>query len=127
MSIIERNLVVSGNLSSQRVKAMFDSGSSFSFIKRNVVEKIGYLKVMKNNIEVSIANGKKMRFTDIVVLQIMMNKNKYFQEFVVANIPEQMIIGVDFMQKYGHTLVFTNDTVKSKKMNLKTSRGVYRL
>jgi len=54
-----------------------------------------------------------------------MNKNSYFHWFLIGDIPEQLVIGVDFLQKYGHTLEFKNDKIKSKNLHLKNRRGKF--
>lgn len=124
MGILERSLEVTGQ-KTKRVMALFDSGSSYSYIKRSIVDSIGFLE--KDNVvrEVEIGNGKKMRFKERVVLKIKLNSHEYFYNFLVGDIPDEMIIGVDFMQDYEQNLVFKNDTVVGKNLHLKTKRGQY--
>lgn len=126
MGIIERNLVVTGK-SDKRIKALFDSGSSYSFIKSSIIDEIGYYQKNNINIKVEIGDGRLINYKESVILQIKLNKNNYFQEFIIGDIPDQMIIGVDFLQTYGHTLKFEKDTVIAKTLHLKNSRGKYRL
>ena len=127
MGIIERSLIVSGFSKKTRVKALFDSGSSFSIINEKIVKQIKPIKIQKCSETLILGDGRKIKIKERVIYQIYLNKNNYFQKFLVMDIPDQMIIGVDFLQTYGHTLEFKNDTVVSKPMHLKTSRGVYRL
>lgn len=124
MGIIERSLKVSAN-KSKRVIAFFDTGSSFSLIDRSVVQQIGYLKKWKKPITVQLGDGREVKYEYMVLIGVMMNKNEYFHKFYVSDIPEQVVIGVDFLQEYGHTLEFVNDSIISKNMNLKNSRGKF--
>jgi len=124
MGIIERNLEISG-IKSKRILAFFDSGSSFSIIKKSLVDDVGYFKKKKVKLKVEIGNGDSMLFTEMVLISIKLNKIIYTDYYVVGDIPEQMIIGVDFLQKYGHTLEFKNDKIVGKNLHLKNRRGRY--
>lgn len=126
MGIIERSVEVSGQRK-KRIKALFDSGSSFSIIKKSIIKEIGYLKIGRTNIKLQLGNGQIMKVSQYVILGVKLNKNEYFHKFLIAEIPEQMIIGVDFLQEFGHTLEFKNDKIIAKNQHLKTIKGVYRL
>jgi len=124
MGIIERNLTVSGQ-KSKKVLAFFDSGSSFSIINPKILKDIGYLKKIKTKITLELGDGSKMFVKDSVILGIKLNKNDYYFKFLVAPISEKMVIGVDFLQEFGHTLEFKRDRIIAKNLHLKNIRGKY--
>lgn len=124
MGIIERSLNIIGK-KKKRVIVFFDSGSSFSIIKKDLVQEIGILKQKRVSIKVKLGDGSLMKFDKAILLEIIMNKNSYFHWFLVGDIPEQVIIGADFLQEFGHTLEFKKDKVISKNLHLKNRRGKY--
>ena len=110
---------------SKRIEAFFDSGSSFSIVDESVIKDVGYLKRWVKPRKIELGDGRVIVYKNLVLLGVKMNNNEYFHKFYVANIPDKMIIGVDFLQEYGHTLEFKNDKIKSKNLRLKNSRGRY--
>lgn len=133
MGIIERHLTIVGNRGKKSILAFFDSGSSFTLIKRSHINQIGYYNQKKVNINIETASkNHSLHILDEVLIDIKMNDVVYpfvypFWVKVSNDIPEAMIIGVDFLEKFGHTLEFTHDTVKAKNLRLRDVHGNYRV
>lgn len=124
MGIIERSLVVEGK-KSQRVTAFFDSGSSFSIVSNKIVSKLQPLKVVNASVEVELGDGSKLRLGKRVLLNVRMNKRDFPFYFHTGDIPDDLLIGVDFLQKFGHTLEFKKDKIITKPLHLRNRRGKY--
>ena len=100
--ILIRKLTLEGPKGSEQVEALFDSGATFTVIKKSVAEKISPLGPPIRQ-KATLANGK----TEIPVVG-----SAWFWTFVevcmitdTAHVTEQLardfIVGVETMEKYG--------------------------
>ena len=129
ISIIERHLQIRGKESEfTKVFAMFDSGSSYTLVRSSKLKDVIPYRIRNINIPIEVGNGQFIHLKKEALMEIKMNNQVYtFFVKIIDELPEEMIIGVDFLQRFGHTLEFKKDKVRAKSMNLKTHRGNYRL
>jgi hypothetical protein len=84
------------------VEALVDSGASVSLIRRDVAEKLSgqFLNWKARNLR--LANGQQwLTASTIVTLGVVMKGKALDGSFyVVETMPREVIIGVDFMQKW---------------------------
>ncbi len=127
MGIIERSLVVKGENNSKRILALFDSGSSFTLLRSDIFKYIkGWSHKKIINQKIMLGDGRLIKIKNSAVITIKLNNNNYQFRVIESDfISEQMIIGVDFLEYFGHGLEFKNDTVVAKPHRLKNHRGVY--
>lgn len=118
MGIIREEIEIIGTRKRKRILALFDSGAYKNYIKRELkdgdnAEEIGF-HVFIGRHRVILANGD-IATGEIVKFKEMVIKGHSISEpnFVIMdNLFEDVIIGVEIMQKLGLTLEPQNEMVK---------------
>jgi predicted aspartyl protease len=111
MGFIKIEVEIVGVLKSKKVLALFDSGATFNYIKEeltdgeNVVEDIGF-PVYEGDHNViladnSVIKGIQIRFSTIIIKK---RKQDYPIFVLVDKLTEDVIIGVELMQRMGIVL-----------------------
>ena len=113
MGIIIKDHTVNGNRGSGTVRALYDTGSGASFIRRDAAERLGSFDTMPDPFEFTMADGH-----GIITAQETINlvfpfggSSIYYFFFVVDDLAQEMIIGADMMQRWKMKLDFDNDDI----------------
>ena len=114
MGEIIRDLQVMGNEGQAMVRACFDSGSPTCFIRRDVSEQIARPMIMPRPRRFQLADGDSgLEIQESVYLEVTIKGVTVFWPFLVADrLSDEMIIGVDMMQRWKIKLDFEADDVE---------------
>jgi len=119
--IIQRELVLVGSLGRTRRLALFDSGSSYSIIRREIAEAIGHLELLPNPSEWVFETAEagrtvQARFRLSLDIRFDDSAARFSDEFIVFDeCSEEVIIGAQTMQKWQIKLDFKNEQVIYRK------------
>jgi hypothetical protein len=107
MGKIVKQIKVSSDIGETVLTTLLDSGAGVSLIREDIAKKIfsTFTKMDKSRIFYGVNGQKAFKSSWTCILQLKM-KNKLLdgQFYVVENMPRELIIGVDFMQKWEITL-----------------------
>jgi hypothetical protein len=121
VSILEHEVTVIGSKGRAECTALFDSGASYSIIRRDIAERIAALEPLPDPshwifetaepgrlVQSSYRVGLDFRFHDSAA--------HFSDEFVVFDeLTEELIVGATTMQKWKITLDFDAETVNYRK------------
>lgn len=122
MSLLEREVLLKGNRGQLSAVALFDSGASYSCIRRDVAESIGVLDPLDEPLEFSTADeGTVIRAELSIRLSFFFpdTDRRFTDEFIVLDtLSEPLIIGAKTMQAWRIRLDFENEEILyDKKMH----------
>ncbi|MBI4568921.1 MAG: retroviral-like aspartic protease [Planctomycetes bacterium] len=107
MGKIFASVEVVGERGKARVKALLDSGAGLSLIRRDVADRVSTnLHRLPEPQVLRMADGRESMSTSDIRLLGARLKGRYLPGdfYVIDDMPRQMIIGVDFLQKWEITL-----------------------
>jgi predicted aspartyl protease len=113
MSIIKIPLHFEGSLGEKTGYSLFDSGASFSCLTPEFLEDLEIPVKMHKPLEIATAAaGSYLKITQRVALDFYYNDIRMSDEFmVIPGLSEDVIIGVNTLQKWRIKLDFEHDTV----------------
>ena len=115
MSLLQRNVLLRGTRGRENVTALFDSGASYSCIRRDVAERVGHLERLEEPMVFTTADeGNEIRAEWVVHLSFYFTDadRRFTDEFIVFDaLSEPLIIGVKTMQAWKIRLDFDNEEV----------------
>ena len=113
MSIIKLPLLFEGSLGEKMLYALFDSGATFSCINEEAVQDMQLLVKMPHPLKVATATNNHFFMIEYAIrLDFYYNDIRLSDEFmVVPELSEDVIIGVNTMQKWRIKLDSEHDTV----------------
>ena len=122
MSLIENNVALLGLKGKKTVRALFDSGASYSCIRRDIAEEITQLDRLEEIIEFSTADEGASIIADYVVhlsFYFSDSPRRFTDEFIVLDtLSEDVLIGASTMQKWKIKLDFDREEVQyDRKMH----------
>ena len=111
--VIVRPIEFRGDNGRNELKALFDSGSTYSCLNPDTAEKLSTSLKLPDPIDVETADkGHFIRIEDSVRLDFYLNNLRLTDEFmVVPGLSEEVIIGATTMQKWKIKLDFEHDEV----------------
>ncbi|MCX7043961.1 MAG: retropepsin-like aspartic protease [Candidatus Sumerlaeota bacterium] len=111
--IIERTMQFRGPKGRADLKALFDTGATYSCIHPDQAKALALPEELPNPLEVEIAReGITMRITHCIPLDFYLNDLRLTDEFmIVPALSEQAVIGATTMQKWKIKLDFEHDQV----------------
>jgi predicted aspartyl protease len=98
---IYRVLRVRSSRGELAVKALFDTGASFTVVRRDVAEKIGH--ILPTNVrEVTLANGKtKLKVLGYIPISTVLEGSPIDDiAYVIEELAEELIVGIKVMEFY---------------------------
>jgi predicted aspartyl protease len=98
---IHRVLRVRSSRGELAVKALFDTGASFTVVRRDVAEKIGH--ILPTDVrEVTLANGKtKLKVLGYIPISTVLEGSPIDDiAYVIEELAEELIVGVKVMEFY---------------------------
>lgn len=113
MSIIKLPLFFEGSLGEKTGYSLFDSGASFSCVRPDFIEDLEVPVKMRRPLEIATASeGTYLKITHAVRLDFYYNDIRLSDEFmVIPGLSEDVILGVNTLQKWRIKLDFEHDTV----------------
>ena len=113
MSIIKIPLRFEGSKNEKILYTLFDSGATFSCITPDHAEELATMEKMRHPLEIATAaSGVYLKIQHRVTLDFYYNDIRLSDEFmVIPSLSEDVIIGVNTLQKWRIKLDFEHDTV----------------
>lgn len=121
MSVLEHEVTLIGSRGAVRCRAMFDSGASYSIIRRDIAERIEPLVLLpdpENWIFETARAGELIQALYRVTLNFRFDDSKarFSDEFIVFDqCSEELIVGAKTMQAWHIKLDFETETVIYRK------------
>ena len=121
VSILEHEVTIIGTKGRVRCRALFDSGASYSIIRREIAERIGRIEplpIPEDWVFETARAGDYVQAVGALRLDFRFDDSEahFSDEFVVFDeLSEQLIIGATTMQKWQIRLDFTTETVEYRK------------
>ena len=106
-------LAKANNLS---VTKLVDSGASVSILRKDVFDLITSSRASIEPVRMNLltATGQASAFIGQIMLDIRLKKHIFTHEFVLANIKDEAILGMDFFMKHNVDLLFSKSCMKIK-------------
>ena len=113
MAIIEKELRLVGSKGERKVKAIFDSGASYSCITPELAGELGMVEPLPEPMEFGTAEQeRKLTTSQRVTLNFYLDGYRFSDEFMlIPNLSEPVIIGAATLQKWRLKLNFETDEV----------------
>lgn len=101
---------------SQKVFALFDTGATLNFIKKEVGQKFATRMTLPETFEIGLG-GKKQKISELMAASVEIRKFRMpSQNFYLADIKKiDAIIGAFFMEQWGIVLGHKSKKLKIKK------------
>jgi hypothetical protein len=121
VSVLVREVLLIGSRGRERARAMFDPGSSYSIIRRDLAEKLAHLEPLQDLDDWVFETARagdliQVRYRVLLVFRFDDSNARFSDEFVVFDdLSEDVIIGADTMQKWQIRLDFDSETVVYRK------------
>ena len=121
MSILEHEVTIEGSMGTRRCLALFDSGASYSIIRRDIAEQVARLELLpdpENWIFETAEAGRlvETRYRVTLNFQFADSRAHFSDEFVVFDkLSEELIVGATTMQKWQIRLDFKAEEVIYRK------------
>lgn len=102
MGIITKHVRLVGSRGEHETEGLFDSGTSYSFIRRDIAERLATLEPLPQPMSFEMAQqGATLAVRERAVLDFWIDGYRFSDEFfVVDNIADEVIIGATTMQKW---------------------------
>lgn len=113
MAIIQKPILLRGSKGQEEVLALFDTGATYSCIRPELAEKLGFIEKLPEPIELGTAEeGRTVKAGAVVRLDFYLDGYRFSDEFIlVPSLSEAVILGVATMQKWRFKLDLENDEV----------------
>lgn len=113
MGVIKEKILLIGEKADEVVDTLFDSGATFSFIRKDIAEKLGSITKTRISRSFSTAeNGRAIVVDEKINLDFVLDHETLSDEFFVTSfLSYDAIIGAYTMQKYRMKLDFERDIV----------------
>lgn len=113
MSVLKQKIILMGSKDRRDVIALFDSGATYSFIKREIAEAVGLIdKLSQPMVFETAKTNEYITIDERMTTDFYIDIYRLSDEFLVSdNITEDVIIGVHTMQKWRLKLDFEHDQV----------------
>ena len=113
MGILTRRLELAGDKGQADYEGLFDTGASYSFIRRDVAEQLATLLPLVRPLSFETAlEGQRLTASHRVVLDMWLQEWRFSDEFIVLdNLAESVIIGAKTMQAWRMKLDMEHEEV----------------
>jgi len=121
VSILEHDITLIGNLGRRQCRALFDSGASYSIVRRDIAELLEPLDKLPDpeNWIFETAHPGMLVYAEYRVtlnFQFSDSKARFSDEFIVFNeCSEEVVVGATTMQKWSIKLDFHTEEVLYRK------------
>ncbi len=102
MGIITKRVRLVGSRGEHETEGLFDSGASYSFVRRDIAERLATLEPLPQPMSFEMARqGAALTVRERVVLDFWIDGYRFSDEFfVVDNLADELAIGATTMQKW---------------------------
>ncbi|MBL7184064.1 MAG: retroviral-like aspartic protease [Anaerolineae bacterium] len=101
MGLIKHKLEVAGSVSSRDCDVLFDTGASACFVKEDVARELSQILKWPTPITFTLGNETTITAEHTTALQVDIKGHPLAHMFlVVPNLPYEVIIGADFLQRW---------------------------
>ena len=113
MAIIEKELRLVGSKGEREVKAIFDSGASYSCIKPELAKELGMVEPLPEPMDFGTAKeGESLSAKEAIRLNFYIDGYRFSDEFMlILNLSEPVLIGAKTLQAWRLKLNFETDEV----------------
>jgi len=113
MAIIEKELRLVGSKGEREVKAIFDSGVSYSCIAPELARELGRVEALPEPMEFGTAKeGESLSAKEAIRLNFYLEGYRFSDEFMlIPNLSEPVLIGAKTLQAWRLKLNFETDEV----------------
>ena len=121
MSILEKDILLVGSKGTARRRALFDSGASYSIIRRELAEALEQCTAIpdpENYVFETARPGDTVQATQSVRLEFRFDDSeaRFSDEFIVfEECSEEIIIGATTMQKWSIKLDFDREEITYRR------------
>ena len=114
MGLIIKRLAVAGDKGTRVAAALFDTGASASFVRRDFVESVATVLRLPAAEVYTLGDGVgRLRATETAVLHVRIRGIRLSDNFVVVRwLADEVIIGANTMQKWRVTLDVENEELR---------------
>ncbi len=101
MGLIYKEIFLRGDKGERRFQALWDNGSSESFIRRDLAKKVAAISKLRISKGFEMGKGTLLVSESTPILDIEIEGFNLFWHFlVVPDLSEELIIGADFFQRW---------------------------
>lgn len=102
MGLIVKRLRVAGDKGERRLKVLFDTGASASFVRRDAVDRMATAVKLPSPETYTLGDGVgRLRVNETVVLHVYIDGIRISDNFIVSpRLSDEVIIGAHTMQKW---------------------------
>ena len=113
MGMIYKEYTITGGQGSDTVRVIYDTGSSSSFVRRDIAEKLGNVIRTMRPTTFTMADGQETLTVDQEVeLYIDVDGDSLrYHFFVTDDLAEELVVGADMMQRFKITLDMDSEAV----------------
>jgi predicted aspartyl protease len=113
MTVIQKRILLVGSKGKEEVDAIFDTGSTYSYIKPELAEKLAHVEPLPEPMEFGTAKeGEKLTAKKAVRLNFYVNGLRLSDEFMLIDeLSEKAVIGAATLQKWRIKLDFEKEEV----------------
>lgn len=103
MGLIQQTTLISGDRGSVNARALYDTGASLSFIRRDLAEQVGVPVRLPRPMRFEMGRvGEFREVRDQIALTFAVSEIPLLDSFLVADdLSEEAIVGARTMQKWG--------------------------
>lgn len=128
-------LIVPGKISGLGVRMLLDTGASVSLISTGLWENLHAvdprITMMPSDAKIRTVSGELARVRGQVILELAIGNQYYLHQFLVLDVKEDIILGLDFVQRYevgwnwcqGTLTLRGRETVAFKRYNMGDSKS----
>ena len=113
MGIIVKEYTVAGNLRSDTVRVLYDTGAGASFVRRDIAQPLGDFAATASPLRFMLADAQEGFYVDQTVSLIVDGDGTevMYNFYVADDLAEELIIGADMMQKWKISLDLDNEDI----------------
>ena len=101
MGVITKQITVAGSKSQRQCEVLFDSGASGCFVREDIASVLGQIVKSPFPIAFTLGNNTVMTVDKTITLFVDLKGHKLsFYYLVVPELPYDVIVGADFLQKW---------------------------
>ncbi len=117
MGIIKKELMVVGSKSGRECEVLFDTGASACFVRDDTASELGQMVKAPFPLAFKLGNNTVLRAEQTIDLFVnLKGHNLSFYFLVVSELPYEVIVGADFLQKWKIKLdLITEDFILDEK------------
>ena len=112
MGLIYKNVILKGDKGERRFYALWDNGSSESFIRRDLAEKVATISKLRTPKEFEMGKGTLVVKESTPIVDVEVEGYNLFWHFLVfPDLSEELVIGADFLQRWKIKLDPENENI----------------